>query len=352
MEVSRDKVAHLKQTYRRLERELQRVFGERGGSFAKSGTFSYVTSCPTNLGAGMRASVLVPLPLLLPFLPLWYPDLGLQIRGGRGEGSEVVDGTVDLSPTQRFGLTEHEVLSQLAVGVKHLLFAYQGMDRMQRHAAVSLCSSAPPKVLQNVCAACVCGCLGGDIPQQAEDLPLPAGPPPGFEMQQQETEEEAAVPSVPHALHNNPEEATAAAVLVGPAANPENRGQSDGPLLPLPPPDARDRVQARRGSRGVLVRETELRKKERDERRRRDSLALESNHRRVQAAKEARERARVAVAQRGPSAAVALEREKRRGEQEKRKQRNSSELQKKKNAVKLAKEARDAAMQRRNSIRK
>ena len=48
----------------RLERALGAVSTLDGLSFVASERYGAVTSCPTNLGSGMRASVHVPLPNL------------------------------------------------------------------------------------------------------------------------------------------------------------------------------------------------------------------------------------------------------------------------------------------------
>jgi protein-arginine kinase len=94
------------------------------GGCAKSNDFGVITSCPTNMGTGMRASVHVQLPNLTkdgtdtkakevckPF--------GLGVRGLGGEHTPIgADGTVDISPKARFCISEAEIACALYKGVE------------------------------------------------------------------------------------------------------------------------------------------------------------------------------------------------------------------------------------------
>lgn len=83
-----------------------------------------IASCPTNLGTGMRASIHLSLPHLTKSGELegMCKDLKLAVRGIHGEHSESGDkGEQDLSPTQRLGVTEVQVVQSLYDGVKTLL---------------------------------------------------------------------------------------------------------------------------------------------------------------------------------------------------------------------------------------
>eukprot|EP00745_Piridium_sociabile_P005001 TRINITY_DN130317_c0_g1_i1.p1 TRINITY_DN130317_c0_g1~~TRINITY_DN130317_c0_g1_i1.p1 ORF type:complete len:104 (-),score=3.33 TRINITY_DN130317_c0_g1_i1:222-533(-) len=95
-------------------------------SFAKSPSYGYVTSCPTNLGTGMRASVHVKLPKLTAggkdtkAKEICKP-LGLSVRGVGGEHTPVgTDGTVDISPSARFCIKESEIIAALYKGLQLL----------------------------------------------------------------------------------------------------------------------------------------------------------------------------------------------------------------------------------------
>jgi len=83
-----------------------------------------VTSCPTNVGTGMRASVHIALPKLTrggsdkKAKDICKP-LGLSVRGLGGEHTPIgADGTVDISPSKRFCISEAEVVIALYRGIK------------------------------------------------------------------------------------------------------------------------------------------------------------------------------------------------------------------------------------------
>jgi arginine kinase len=95
--------------------------------FATSPTYGYVTSCPTNLGAGMRASLHLKLPNLassgdnLSVLKQKARSLGLAVRGAGGEHSGAgAGGLVDISPIARLGVSEMEIMGRLFEGTAAL----------------------------------------------------------------------------------------------------------------------------------------------------------------------------------------------------------------------------------------
>ena len=96
-------------------------------AFATSPRYGNVTSCPTNLGAGMRASLHVRLPGLtsngrdLTRLKSEAKALGLAVRGAGGEHSGAGEGgLVDISPSARLGVTEMAIMRRLYEGVAAL----------------------------------------------------------------------------------------------------------------------------------------------------------------------------------------------------------------------------------------
>jgi creatine kinase/arginine kinase len=92
--------------------------------FAYNEKVGYKTTCPTNCGTGMRASVHVKLPKLSvdeAKLKEICKPLGLSVRGIHGEHSESSDGIVDISNTARLGKTEMEIINLMTEGVKKLL---------------------------------------------------------------------------------------------------------------------------------------------------------------------------------------------------------------------------------------
>ena len=86
--------------------------------FAYDPEFGYLTQCPTNLGTGMRASVMLHLPALtengvMPRIASNLSKLGLTLRGTYGEGSQIVGGLYQLSNQITLGLSENEAIENL-----------------------------------------------------------------------------------------------------------------------------------------------------------------------------------------------------------------------------------------------
>jgi creatine kinase len=97
--------------------------------FARSKNFGFVTSCPTNLGTGMRASLHIKLPNLTrdgseAKAKAVCKPLGLSVRGLGGEHTPIgADGTVDISPSARLMIEEAAIICNLYQGIKLLLQA-------------------------------------------------------------------------------------------------------------------------------------------------------------------------------------------------------------------------------------
>jgi arginine kinase len=91
--------------------------------FAFDPHLGYLSSCPTNLGTAMRASVHVKLPKLLASGRLndLGKQYGLSIRGIHGEHSESVGGVVDISNKRRLGITEVGGVALMYEGLVRLL---------------------------------------------------------------------------------------------------------------------------------------------------------------------------------------------------------------------------------------
>lgn len=116
----------LNEVFNRLKSALDVVGGFEGLDFAVSPQFGIITSCPTNLGTGMRASLHIPFPELTrggsaDHLKQIARCHGLSVRGLDGEHTDIgADGTVDISPTARFGVTEAQIIATLYKGVAAL----------------------------------------------------------------------------------------------------------------------------------------------------------------------------------------------------------------------------------------
>lgn len=105
----------------RLERDLEAHL-----PLAYHPEFGFLTSCPTNVGTGLRASVLVHLPGLVLTQEIGkvltgLQQMGLTYRGLYGEGSEVVGNFFQISNQTTLGRAEDELCDHLARVVAHVI---------------------------------------------------------------------------------------------------------------------------------------------------------------------------------------------------------------------------------------
>lgn len=116
----------LNHIFDRLKAALDVINGIDGLEFAMSPDYGVVTSCPTNLGTGMRASVHMQIPNLTrdgsdARAKKVAKPLGLSVRGMGGEHTPIgADGTCDISPSARFCITEAQIMKALYDGIKAL----------------------------------------------------------------------------------------------------------------------------------------------------------------------------------------------------------------------------------------
>ncbi len=116
----------LNAVFDRLHAALELVEGIEGLEFAYSSDYGVVTSCPTNLGTGMRASLHIALPNLTADgtdarAKAIAKPLGLSVRGIGGEHTPIgADGTLDISPSARFCITEAQIIAALYNGIASL----------------------------------------------------------------------------------------------------------------------------------------------------------------------------------------------------------------------------------------
>jgi protein arginine kinase len=108
-----------------LAGNLERDLGETL-NYAFDKSFGYLTCCPTNLGNGMRISVMLHLPVLT-----YYSDMeriihimkqnGLVVRGAYGEGSYAENNVYQVSNKGILGLSIPQEIERLTHGVKWLI---------------------------------------------------------------------------------------------------------------------------------------------------------------------------------------------------------------------------------------
>ena len=86
--------------------------------FAYSDKFGYLTACPTNLGTGMRASLMLHLPAIseagaVNGLITEADKAGVLVRGANGEGSRAQGALFQLSNRATLGVTDKEIIKRI-----------------------------------------------------------------------------------------------------------------------------------------------------------------------------------------------------------------------------------------------
>ena len=120
--ISMQKGGDIKEVFQRLSRAIGEL--EKKMKFAYTEHLGYITSCPTNLGTAMRASVHIALPKLAQDMDRFKAITDkhhLQIRGIHGEHSESEGGIYDISNKRRLGVTEVECVQDMYDGVVELI---------------------------------------------------------------------------------------------------------------------------------------------------------------------------------------------------------------------------------------
>jgi protein arginine kinase len=95
-------------------------------SYAFDDRFGYLTACPTNVGTGIRASVMMHLPGLvisgnISRMLSAVSQVGLTVRGLYGEGSDAVGNIFQVSNQVTLGETEEEIIGNLFSVVHQLI---------------------------------------------------------------------------------------------------------------------------------------------------------------------------------------------------------------------------------------
>lgn len=94
--------------------------------FAYDGRLGYLTECPTNLGTGLRASVMLHLPAMsasgaVGRLAETVSRLGFTVRGAYGEGSEIRGGFFQISNQITLGISEKNAIDNLSTVVRQII---------------------------------------------------------------------------------------------------------------------------------------------------------------------------------------------------------------------------------------
>ncbi len=106
---------------------VEETLNKNGYTYAYNEHLGYITTCPSNVGTGLRASVMLKLPKLYKKLGVHaleelVDNMGLQARGGRGEHSPPgPNGEFDISNKGRIGASEVELVQRMIDGVDKLI---------------------------------------------------------------------------------------------------------------------------------------------------------------------------------------------------------------------------------------
>ncbi|MBR0350666.1 MAG: protein arginine kinase [Clostridia bacterium] len=95
-------------------------------NFAKSKKYGYLTSCPSNCGTGLRASVMLHLPALkitgnIEKVLQAVNSFGISIRGMYGENSQSVGDIYQISNSQTIGMSEEDIINNLRIIVEKVI---------------------------------------------------------------------------------------------------------------------------------------------------------------------------------------------------------------------------------------
>lgn len=128
-----------------LEEKLEYAFHESLG---------FLTACPTNLGTGLRASVMIHLPGItrsnkIGVIGNNLNRVGMVIRGSYGEGTEVLSNLYQISNQVTLGITEEDMINNLERIVSEVInqenkerdelvknYKYELEDRISRSLAI------------------------------------------------------------------------------------------------------------------------------------------------------------------------------------------------------------------------
>lgn len=140
--------------------------------FAFSEEIGYLTSCPTNAGTGLRASVLIHLPALVLLEEIQQVlksvmQVGLNVRGLYGEHSEVMGNLFQISNQTTLGRSERDSIESLERVTRQIIETEErARERMVRDARVQIedkvwraygtlrfCRSVHAREVINLCSA-------------------------------------------------------------------------------------------------------------------------------------------------------------------------------------------------------
>lgn len=111
-----------------VDNKLSKIF-----NFAYNEKYGYLTACPTNVGTGLRTSVMVHLPALtatgnISKILEAIKNFGMSIRGIYGEGSNTQGNVYQISNQQSLGISEKDIAKNLRLITEKII----DQERMAR----------------------------------------------------------------------------------------------------------------------------------------------------------------------------------------------------------------------------
>ena len=105
--------------------EIDTKFG-KALNYAYNDKYGYLTACPTNIGTGMRVSVMVHLPALTKTGNIQkvlhiINNFGMNLRGIYGEGSKAAGDMYQISNKQTLGVSEEELINNMKIIVEKII---------------------------------------------------------------------------------------------------------------------------------------------------------------------------------------------------------------------------------------
>jgi protein arginine kinase len=109
---------------------------EKKVEYAFSPRFGYLTACPTNLGTGIRVSVMLHMPALkmtehIQKFMNTAKDLGLAVRGLFGEGTEASGDFYQLSNQTTLGISEEQIIEKFEKQIIPEIVEYETTARKE-----------------------------------------------------------------------------------------------------------------------------------------------------------------------------------------------------------------------------
>jgi len=122
-----------------LHKSLKGSLHEQGRRFMYNNRLGFLGSCPSNIGTGMRASLMLKLPNLTKnqkHLQKLVDQYGLDLRGGRGTGESIkfvknYSDSWDISNKQRIGASESELVQHMIDGVLKIIDEEERLEKVK-----------------------------------------------------------------------------------------------------------------------------------------------------------------------------------------------------------------------------